>query len=360
MKLIIFITLCFGLGFSLSATEYDPASARAQELAHLTEYEKNTIEVFQNNVQSVVNVSNIKLARLRWFDMHATEIPRGAGSGFVWDNQGHIVTNYHVIMEGDTFLVSFHGDKEQYRAKLVGAEPRQDIAVLKLEESPQSFSPVTMGSTENIFVGQKALAIGNPFGLDHTITAGIVSAVDRQIPGISDVTIRGMIQTDAPINPGSSGGPLLDSSGNVIGMNTVIFSRSGTSAGVGFAVPADSINRIVPQIIEHGKVVRPGLGVGILPHYHRSSFGIDEGIVITMVDPSSPAHSAGLKGMSRDSRGRHQIGDIILAIDEREVNSYDDIYHALSEYEVGDKVKVTYRRGNEKRKRTVNIELSAL
>lgn len=330
------------------------------ELRHLTEYEQNTINVFQETVQSVVNVSNIKLARMGWFDMQTLEIPRGAGSGFVWDDQGHIVTNYHVIMDGDNFLISFHGDQNQYRAKLVGGEPRQDIAVLKLEDPPENLKPVTLGKTDNLFIGQKAMAIGNPFGLDHTITSGIISAVDRQVPGLGDVTIRGMIQTDAPINPGNSGGPLLDSRGRVIGMNTVIFSRSGQSAGVGFAVPADSISRIVPQIIEHGKVVRPGLGVGILPRHHHARFGVDNGIVLTAVDSESPAYRAGLRGMTRDARGGYRLGDIILKINETEVNSFDDIYHALSRYEVGDKVKVIYRRGSEKRTRTVEVELTAI
>lgn len=335
-------------------------AANSSERSQLLESEKNTIDVFQNTVRSVVNVSNIRLSRLRWFDMHAMEIPRGAGSGFVWDNQGHIVTNYHVIMEGDTFLISFHGDQEQYRAKLVGAHPRQDIAVLKLEEMPSALYPIKLGSTQNLLVGQKAMAIGNPFGLDHTITSGIVSALDRQIPGIGDVTIRGMIQTDAPINPGSSGGPLLNSSGEVIGMNTLIFSRSGTSAGVGFAVPADSIERIVPQLIKHGKVKRPGLGVVLLPGYHRARFGVQEGVVLMDVPEGSPAYKAGLRGMTRDPRGRHELGDIILSINDKLVSSYDDIYHALGEYNIGQEVIVTYRRGSDKRKRKVGVKLTDL
>lgn len=343
-----------------TAATHNPAQTSSQELKALLEYEQNTINVFQQNVGSVVNVSNIRLARLGWFDMHATEIPRGAGSGFIWDEQGHIVTNYHVIMDGDSFLISFHGDSKQYSATLVGSEPRQDIAVLKVQDPPENLRPVQMGESQSLIVGQKAMAIGNPFGLDHTITSGIVSATDRQIPGIGDVTIRGMIQTDAPINPGSSGGPLLNSRGEVIGMNTLIFSRSGASAGVGFAVPSESIKRIVPQLIEHGRITRPGLGIGILPDYHRARFGIEQGIVITHVDPSSGAYQAGLRGMSRDARGRHILGDVVLAINGKAINSFDDIYHVLADYQVGDEVKVKFKRGSESRVRTTQVKLSAI
>lgn len=348
-------TLFFALNFFAHSSDILQA-----EKSSLLEAEKNTISVFQNTVQSVVNVSNIRLARMSFFDMRSIEVPRGAGSGFVWDNQGHIVTNYHVVMDGDSYMISFHGDPEQYRATLVGAEPRQDIAVLKLEKIPSNLTPVKMGQSQNLQVGQKTLAIGNPFGLDHTLTSGIVSALDRQVPGIGNVTIRGMIQTDAAINQGNSGGPLLNSRGEVIGMNTMIFSRSGTSSGVGFAVPADSIARIVPQLIEHGKVTRPGLGVGIFPDHLKARFGVNEGIVISDIDPASPAYQAGLRGMARDPSGRHQLGDIILKINNKEINSFDDIYHVLSDYKVGDEVSVTYRRGTERRTRKLSIRLSAI
>jgi S1-C subfamily serine protease len=263
-----------------------------RDMNRLLQDEVNTINIFKQGVKSTVNVSNVKYARTSWFSSNVSEIPFGVGSGFVWDNKGHIVTNYHVIMEGDSFLVSFHGDKKQYKAELVGAEPKQDIAVIKLKEMPKNLAPLKVGSSHDLMVGQKTLAIGNPFGLDHTITQGIVSALDRKIPGIGDVTIHGMIQTDSSINPGNSGGPLLDSTGELIGMNTIIYSKSGSSSGVGFAVPVDSIKRIVPQLIKHGKVIRPGLGVGILPEYHKTRFGVDEGLVITFVDEESGAFKA--------------------------------------------------------------------
>lgn len=330
-----------------------------RDMGRLLQDEVNTINIFKQGVKSTVNVSNVKYARTSWFSSNVSEIPFGVGSGFVWDNKGHIVTNYHVIMEGDSFLVSFHGDKKQYKAELVGAEPKQDIAVIKLKERPKSLAPLKIGSSHDLMVGQKTLAIGNPFGLDHTITQGIVSALDRKIPGIGDVTIHGMIQTDSSINPGNSGGPLLDSTGELIGMNTIIYSKSGSSSGVGFAVPVDSIKRIVPQLIKHGKVTRPGLGVGILPEYHKSRFGVDEGLVITFVDEESGAYKAGLRGIQQDRRGRYYLGDVIIAVDGKKVANYDDIYHALNKYKVGDYVEVTYLHKGEKKKK-VKVKLTGI
>ncbi|GAB4013175.1 MAG: trypsin-like peptidase domain-containing protein [Bdellovibrio sp.] len=318
----------------------------ASENGALLENEKNTISIFKNSVDRVVNVSNIKIARRGgwFFDADVLEIPAGQGTGFVWDDKGHIVTNYHVIADGDSFLISFHNDQKQYKAKVVGAEPRKDIAVLKLEEMPQQIIPIKVGESKTLEVGQKALAIGNPFGLDHTITEGIISALDRKIPGYGGVSITGMIQTDCSINPGNSGGPLLNSSGELIGMNTMIFSNSGSSAGVGFAVPVSTIKQIVPDLIKYGKVVRPGLGIGILEDRVKNYFGITEGLVIKYIDPKGGAHRAGLKGMGRDSRGRYHIGDIILEIDGKKVNNYDDIYLLLENYKIGDVVTVKYVR----------------
>jgi S1-C subfamily serine protease len=322
-----------------------------RDMGRLLENEKNTINIFREGVKSVVNVSNVKYARTSWFSSNVSEIPFGVGSGFVWDSKGHIVTNYHVIMEGDSFLISFHGDKKQYKAELVGAEPKQDIAVLKLKEMPKKLYSIKVGQSNDLLVGQKTLAIGNPFGLDHTITQGIVSALGRKIPGIGDVTIHGMIQTDSSINPGNSGGPLIDSTGELIGMNTIIYSKSGSSSGVGFAVPVDSIKRIVPQLIKHGKVIRPGLGVGILPEYHKSRFGVEEGLVVTFVDEDSGAFKAGLRGIQQDRRGRYYLGDVIIAVDGKKVANFDDIYHALNKYKVGDEVEVTYLHKGEKKKK---------
>ena len=326
---------------------------------HLLESERNTIKVFQEVGNSVVNVSSIKIAFSNsFFDPEPMEVPSGAGSGFVWDKEGHIVTNFHVIEGSDIFNISFKGDKKQYRAKLIGSEPKKDIAVLKLEEMPKNLSPIKAGISGNLLVGQKALAIGNPFGLDHTMTSGIISALGRKIKGVGGVKIHGMIQADTSINPGNSGGPLLNSQGKLIGMNTMIFSGSGTSAGIGFAVPVDTISAIVPQLIKHGKVKRPGLGIGILDDYHKSYFGITKGIVIKYVDKISPAGKAGLRGMERDRYGRYYVGDIITKIDGVVINSFDDIYHALDKHKIGDYVTVTYKRKG--RIKTTKIKLIQL
>lgn len=316
----------------------------------LLEDEKNSIEMYRKSVSSVVNVSNIKKID-NWF-YGETEIPQGAGSGFIWDNEGHIVTNFHVIQEGDEFTVNFRNDSKPYKAKVVGAEPRKDIAVLKLTEKPKNLIPITSGSSNDLMVGQKTIAIGNPFALDHTMTVGIVSAVDRKITGIGGVKINGMIQTDASINPGNSGGPLLNSSGELIGMNTMIFSNSGSSAGLGFAVPVDTIKSIVPQLIKHGKVTRPGLGISIMDDSVKERLVrvgkiSEKGIMITALDEKGPAGKAGLKGLSQDRRGQIYPGDIILSIDNKEVNTLDDIYQLFENYKVGDSVTIKYLR-NEK------------
>ena len=356
----IIIPLIF-IAFTLPLASLKPLTLlkdKKQETKAFLQYELNTIKVFEKNAQSVVNVSNIKIAYRRgFFNFDITEIPAGAGSGFVWDNKGHIVTNYHVVHNGNSFLISFHKDKKQYKAKIVGAEPKKDIAVLKLEEFPKNLHPVKLGNSSHLKVGQKAMAIGNPFGLDQTLTAGIISALGRKIQGIGNVKIHGMIQTDSSINPGNSGGPLLDSQGRVIGMNTVIYSSSGSSAGIGFAVPIDTIKRIVPELIKYGKVMRPALGIELSEYSFKEHFGISKGVVIAYVNPKSPAAQAGLRGMGRDSYGQLHLGDIITAIDSKEVNSYDDIYHALEKYKVGDQVSISYIRNGKKKK--VQLKLSS-
>ncbi len=340
----------FGMGEDSKPQGNAEEIIKEVEASQLLQSEKNTISVFQRNVKSVVNVSNMRIARTGfWFHSEEMEVPAGAGSGFVWDEEGHIVTNFHVIQGGDNFVVSFHQDKEPYEAELVGVYPQKDIAVLKLKSKPKKLYPVSPGNSKNLLVGQKAMAIGNPFGLDHTITTGIVSATGRKIRGIGGVHINGMIQTDCSINPGNSGGPLYDSQGSVIGMNTMIYSASGSSAGVGFSVPIDTIKSIVPQIIKYGKVKRPGLGIGLLEERLKHYFGIEKGIVVKYVDPKSPAAKAGLEGMQKDRRGRYILGDIILEIDGQEVNNYDEIFNVLDKYNVGDKVKVKYLHGDEKK-----------
>lgn len=310
---------------------------------NLLPVENKTIEIYRTAVPSTVNVSNIKLARNMFYG--EVEVPQGAGSGFVYDKEGHIITNFHVVQGGSTFVVTFHNDPKQYRAKIVGTAPEKDIAVLKLEERPKNLAPISFGSSKELIVGQSSFAIGSPFGLDYTLTTGVISALGRKIDGIGGVKINDMIQTDAAINMGNSGGPLLDSAGQLIGMNTVIFSTSGSSAGLGFAVPADTIKNIVPQLITHGKLIRPGLGIGIVPDgmKHRI-FGKEKGIIVSYVDEKGGAAKAGIKGMTQDRFGRTYIGDIILSVDGQNVNSLDDIYQVLEKHKIGDTVTVKYRR----------------
>ncbi len=321
----------------------------------LLEVEQKTIGLYREILPSVVNVSNIKIARHLLYG--TVEVPQGAGSGFVWDNQGHIVTNFHVVNGGNEFVITFQNDQKQYSAKLVGSEPKKDIAVLKLKELPAKLVPIKVGESKTLQVGQMTLAIGSPFGLDHTLTTGIVSALGRKIEGFGGVKIHDMIQTDAAINMGNSGGPLLNSNGALIGMNTMIFSTSGSSAGLGFAVPVDTVKMIVPQLIIHGRIIRPGLGIGIVPENMRERLGLSEkGVIISHIDESGAAGKAGLKGMTQDRFGRVYLGDVILSVDNKEVNSLDDIFHVLESYKIGDTVSLKYRRGDKTQVTKVKLQ----
>ncbi len=311
--------------------------------SELLPVETKTIDIYRRAVPSTVNVSNIKVAKN--FYHGEVEVPQGQGSGFVWDENGHIVTNYHVVQGGNNFVVTFYNDPKRYSAKLVGAASDKDIAVLKLMEKPAKLSPIAAGNSKTLLVGQYSFAIGSPFGLDYTLTSGVISALGRKIDGIGGVKINDMIQTDAAINMGNSGGPLLDSSGQLIGMNTVIFSTSGSSAGLGFAVPVDTIKQIVPQLIQHGKVIRPGLGIVIVPDSTKSRLvGKIQGLIIQYVEEKGSAAKAGLKGMTQDQFGRVYIGDIVTSVDGKSVNSLDDIYQILDAKKIGDEVSVKYTR----------------
>lgn len=320
-------------------------------LEALTEDEQNTINVVRKTKNSVVYITNIMTQKNFFYGDE--QVARGTGSGFIWDNQGHIVTNYHVIEDGDIFVVTL-ANQEQKQARLVGKEINKDIAVLKIEESSQDISPIMPGDSSILQVGQKVIAIGNPFGFDHTVTTGIVSALGRSMLGAGEVTIRDMIQTDASINPGNSGGPLLNSDSQLIGMNTMIYSKTGTSSGIGFAVPVDTIKKIVPQIIRHGKVIRPGLGISLLPDRYLRRIDV-KGAVIVEVPPRSEADRKGLKGLQRDEYGRLIIGDVIVAVDRKTVTSYDDLYNILDSYTIGSTVRLTLSRKGKKREVTLRL-----
>jgi S1-C subfamily serine protease len=321
--------------------------------AYLGADEVNNIKIFEEGVASVVHITNIRLAR-RGFFSDPVKIPAGTGSGFIWDDQGHIVTNYHVIEGGSDFQVSFHQDAANYEAKLVGICPRLDVAVLQLVKKPSILRPLRVASSQELRVGQKAIAIGNPFGLDHTLTTGVVSALGRSIEGGGGVEIRDMIQTDAAINPGNSGGPLLDSRGFLIGMNSAIYSGSGSSAGIGFAVPADAISYIVPMLIEHGHEIRPSIGISILPDAWLKRFGVPQGVAIQEVVAKGPAANAGLKGVREDRRGIY-LGDVILAIDGEVLRSVSDLYYLLAKKKAGSEVELELLREGKKEKLKITL-----
>lgn len=343
MKALFLIMLLPLLAFAKDGAA--PATLPESEFLAM---EKRVVEIYRENVPAVVNVRSIAI-RSNFFYGDEVEIPQGMGTGFVWDADGHIVTNFHVVQGGDEFIITFHKDKNEYKASVVGADPKNDIAVLKLNKMPKNLRYTNKGDSKTLQVGQIAMAIGNPLGFDHSLSRGIISALGREMQGIGGVKIRNMIQTDAAINQGNSGGPLLDSSGRVIGMNTMIASRSGSSAGLGFAVPIKTISKSVPQLIKHGKIIRPGLGISVLDD-PRVQSQFPKGIVLRYVDPEGAAGKAGLKGMMRDNFGRMYFGDIILKVDDKEVNSLDDIYYILGEYKIGDKVTIEYLRDQKTKK----------
>ncbi len=320
------------LGLSLFTTCY----------AQLLPEEQNTIEVFRQISPKVVFIHRLATV----VDPFRTQMAlkqAGSGSGIIWDSKGHVVTNFHVIKGADKFQVTINGITAN--ADVIGFEPRKDLAVLAIRSDKvlaqlKDFKPIDIAMTSELQVGQKAIAIGNPFGFDHSLTVGVISALGRQVPGVGGVTIHDMIQTDASINPGNSGGPLLDSSGRLIGLNTAIFSESGTSAGVGFAVPATEISRIVNQIIQHGRVRLAGLGIQPVPPSIAQHLGVESGILVADVLPNTPAAQAGLQPTRRDGFGRLILGDIIVAINGHPVKNYDELYHLLSEVEIGAIVKV--------------------
>jgi S1-C subfamily serine protease len=288
--------------------------------------------------------------------MNVLEIPQGTGSGFIWDSSGHVVTNFHVVKGSDRAEVTL-SDGSRWKAELVGVEPDKDLAVLKIDAPADKVRGLALGTSRDLQVGQKVFAIGNPFGLDQTLTTGIISGLDREIKSISGRPIEGVIQTDAAINMGNSGGPLLDSSGRLIGVNTAILSPSGTSAGIGFAVPVDTVNRVVPQLIANGHIERPGLGIQIVPDRVARSQRI-EGIVVSDAPPDSAAGKAGLIGVSPGPSGGWIIGDVIVSLDGKPVHESDDLYRILDTHKVGDKVPLEIVRKGDKRK--VDVTLQAL
>ncbi|WP_250458811.1 S1C family serine protease [Microbulbifer litoralis] len=317
-----------------------------------TDDERNTMQVFNFASPSVVYVTNETVVRDRW-SLRLHTVPKGAGSGFVWDDQGHVVTNFHVI-EGASEVTITLQDRSEWPAELVGSAPEKDLAVLKIDAPREHLEPLVAGTSNNLAVGRKVLAIGNPFGLDTTLTTGVVSALGREIQAANNRTIRNVIQTDAAINPGNSGGPLLDSRGRLIGVNTAIYSPSGASVGIGFAIPVDTVKKIVPELIAHGRLVRPVIGIQSAPDQWASRYGF-EGVAVLRAAPGTPAERAGLRGVYRTRGGGWQLGDIIVELDSKPVRNYDDLLNVLENHRAGDEISMGYLRDGQKRSTSVTL-----
>ena len=318
----------------------------------LTADEERQIRNFRAASGSTVFITNVGYRR-DFFSMNVEKIPQGSGSGFIWDSDGHIVTNYHVIENGREFIVTFGGD-ETYPAKVVGVAPDKDLAVLKVDAPDELLVPLPVGSSGDLAVGQKVMAVGNPFGLDHTLTVGVVSALGREWTSPTGRTIKDVIQTDAAINPGNSGGPLLDSRGRLIGVNMAIISPSGAFAGIGFSVPVDTVRRLIPQMIKYGEPIRPGIGIQILPDRLARRYGLD-GVVIKEVYEGWPADEAGLEPI-QVTRRNMVVRDIIVAVNGRKVASSNDLLDAFETAGAGAEISLTLKNQGELREVRVRLK----
>ncbi len=324
-------------GLPRTPTERGPLSADEQA----------TINLFETSRMSVVYIATTQRVVDVW-TRNALQVPRGTGSGFIWDEAGHVITNNHVLQGASGAQVRL-ADGRSFDAELVGRSPYHDLAVLRIRVDADAPPPLPIGISEDLRVGQKVYAVGNPFGLDWTLTTGIVSALNRELPTDSGLSIRDLIQTDAAINPGNSGGPLLDSAGRLIGVNTAIFSPSGAYAGIGFAVPVDTVNRVVPRLIATGRYTRPSLGIRVDSQYNAmltQRYRI-EGVFVLAVEPGSPAANAGLQAATLDRRENLVIGDVILAVGDRRTEDLEDLFDALDRTNPGDQISLTVQRGRD-------------
>lgn len=315
--------------------------------------EKSTIALFRQASPAVVNITAIGVER-DLFTLNLYQIPQGTGSGSVWDTRGNIITNFHVIQNADAAQVTL-ADQSNWKARVVGAAPDKDLAVLRIDAPANRLHPIPIGTSKDLQVGQSVFAIGNPFGLDQTLTTGVISALNREIESVTRRPIQGVIQSDAAINPGNSGGPLLDSAGRLIGVNTAIYSPSGTSAGIGFAIPVDTVNRIVPELIRSGKITRPGLGIQIADEQIAQRLGVT-GLLVVDVVRGSAAARAGIRPTRRDADGRLRLGDVIAAIDGKKIESANDLYLLLEKYKVGDAVTISLLRDGRTVQTKVTLE----
>jgi len=343
--LVFFLGLIGGIGLAALATTQRPRSDAAPRPVatrdDLTPEERTVTSLFEGASPSVVYITSIALRR-DFFRLNVMEIPRGTGSGFIWDDEGHVVTNYHVIRDGNRAEVTL-ADHSAWEAAVVGVAPEKDLAVLRIGAPREKLRALSIGASANLLVGQSVLAIGNPFGFDQTLTTGIISALGREINSVDGVPIRNVIQTDAAINPGNSGGPLLDSAGRLIGVNTAIVSPSGGYAGVGFAIPVDTVNWVVPELIAHGRIRRPVLGIDTVGDHQTRRLGM-QGALVGTVLRGSGADEAGMRPTYRSRDGRWVLGDLIVAVDGEHIHSSGELRLALERRSAGETVKVTVNR----------------
>jgi S1-C subfamily serine protease len=346
---ILFVKQSWLGGASLNDPRATPRTVAPR--GELSAGEKSTIALFREASPSVVHITVIAVQR-DLFTLNLYQIPEGTGSGFVWDNSGNIITNFHVIQNADAAQVTL-ADQSTWKARRVGAAPDKDLAVLRIDAPANKLRAIPVGTSKDLQVGQSVFAIGNPFGLDQSLTTGVISALGREIESVTRRPIQGVIQTDAAINPGNSGGPLLDSAGRLIGVNTAIYSPSGASAGIGFAIPVDTVNRIVPELIRSGKVTRPGMGIQIAEDQLAERLGV-KGVLVVEVVQGSAAAKAGLRPTRREASGRVRLGDVVTAIDGKKIESPNELFLALEKYKIGDSINVSLLRDG----KTVQVKVT--
>jgi S1-C subfamily serine protease len=344
------------LALTLSNIRYSPwtngVARSVDQRGPLSEGERANIELFERVSPSVVQVAARSGAANPLTEDEGGEAGAGAasGTGFVWDNDGHVVTNNHVVQNGREVAVRF-ASGEVARAEVIGVAPNYDLAVLRIRSARKLPPPVALGSSSELKVGQSAFAIGNPFGLDQSLTSGIISALKRRLPTSSGREISNVIQTDTAINPGNSGGPLLDSAGRLIGVNTAIISPSGSSAGIGFAIPADIVNRVVPDLIKNGRVPTPGIGIVAASEAVSTRLGV-EGVIIVRTAPGSPAERAGIRGVDFNSGA---LGDVIVQADGKPVHRLSDLTDQIEQIGAGKSIRISVKRGSQTRDITLDI-----
>ena len=350
--LFVAIVAAVLVALTLSNIRYSPwtnSTARSvDQRGPLSDAERANIELFERVSPSVVQVVARSAAANPLDEDEGTGA--ASGTGFIWDNDGHVVTNNHVVQNGSEVAVRF-ASGEVAQAEIIGVAPNYDLAVLRIKKSRQLPPPVALGSSTELKVGQSAFAIGNPFGLDQSLTSGIISALKRRLPTSSGREISNVIETDTAINPGNSGGPLLDSAGRLIGVNTAIISPSGSSAGIGFAIPVDIVNRVVPELIKNGRVPTPGIGIVAASEAVSTRLGI-EGVIIVRTAPGSPAERAGIRGVDF---GSGALGDVIVQADGKLVHRLSDLTDQIEQIGAGKSIRISLKRGSQTR--DINIDI---